>query len=89
MAQPLDIIVLRAAIARMETDWEAAAGPHELAETLRDELGARFGDRQGDGNVRFKLAGLTAQSTAGLAAAMLSWLGKAREAVKQAEGALA
>lgn len=89
MTKPLDLVALRAAVVRMECDWEAAAGPHELAETMRDELGARFGDRHGDGNVRFKLAGITAQSTAGLAAAMLCWLGKARDILAQAERQLA
>lgn len=88
MTKPLDLAALRVAIARIERDWEAASGPHELAETLRDELGARFGDSGGSGNVRFKLAGITAQSTAGLTCAMLAWLDKARHAVAQAEGAL-
>lgn len=86
MTKPLDLKALRAAIARMDRDWHGAAGADELAETLRDEMGARFGERQGDGAVRFKLTGITAQSTAGLAAAMLSWLAKAREAVEQSEG---
>lgn len=89
MTKPLDLAALRVAIAQMERHWEAASGPDELAEIMRDEMGARFGDRQGDGNVRFKLAGITAQSTAGLAAAMLCWQGKARDVLAQAEGQLA
>lgn len=89
MTKPLDLMALRAAIARMDRDWHGAAGAAELAETLRDEMGARFGDVHGDGAVRFKLAGIIAQSTAGLAAAMLCWLGRARDAVAQAEGQLA
>lgn len=89
MTKPLDLQALRIAIARMERDWHSASGAAELAETLRDELGARFGDQGGNGNVRFKLAGITAQSTAGLSHAMLSWLGKARDAVAAAEGQLA
>jgi len=76
-AQKIDTTVLPKLIARIDA-VSTKTGLYELAELLRAEHGARISDTGGNGNFRVRMAGVTAQSTAGLPAAMMAWAAKAR-----------